>query len=223
MSIKEIAQAEQRKLRNMSRGDRAWYIWEYYKFHLLALALAFGALWTMGIMVYRQTFTTRLSIAVINDRSGGASSMDALETRLRETLGYGKKDVIEINEGLTAAFGEETISQYDYASLAKISALVAGRSLDVVIGDQSVIDHYGTISAYENLEEFLPDALYAKVKDSVYHAMDGQGNPQPAAISLEGTAFASQTGVVMDPPYLAVIASSPHKEAALAMIEYLFP
>lgn len=223
MSIREKAETERQKLGNMSRGDKVWYIWEYYKFHLLALLLALGALWTIGGMIYRQTFTTRLSIAIINDRSKGAASMGALETGLREMIGYGKKDVIEINEGLTAVFDEEALSQYDYASLAKLSALVASRSLDVVVGDHSVIDHYETINAYENLEELLPHELYVKVKDSVYYAADDEGNLQPAAISLEGTSFADQTGVVMDPPYLAVIAGSPHKEAALALIQYLFP
>ena len=56
-------------------------------------------------------------------------------------------------------FNEESTSQYGYATLAKISALVASKSLDVVIGDQSAIDHYETVSAYQNLEELLSPEL----------------------------------------------------------------
>ena len=223
MSIRKEAETERQKLKNMSTKDRAWYIWEYYKFHILALILAAAALWTLGGMLYRQTFTTRLSIAIVNDQAGGASSTAGLEAGLREALGFGKKDLIEINEGLTARFGQEGMSQFEYASLAKISALVASKSLDVVIGDQSAIDHYETVSAYQNLEELLSPELYERVKDHIYRAKDGEGNLTPVALSLEDTALGEKTGIIMDPPYLAVIQGSPHKEAALQMIEYLFP
>ena len=223
MSIRKEAETERQKLRSMPPKDRAWYIWEYYKFHILALILAAAALWTLGSMLYRQTFTTRLSIAIVNDQAGGASSTAGLEANLRQALGFGKKDLIEINEGLSARFGQEGMSQFEYASLAKISALVASKSLDVVIGDQSAIDHYETVSAYQNLEELLPPELYERVKDHIYRAKDGEGNLTPVALSLEDTALGEKTGIIMDPPYLAVIQGSPHKEAALQMIEYLFP
>ena len=36
MSIREEAEQERQKLKNMTWKDRAWYVWEYYKFHLLA-------------------------------------------------------------------------------------------------------------------------------------------------------------------------------------------
>ena len=223
MSIREEAENERQKLKNMSWKDRAWYVWEYYKFHLLAVILVIGVLSTIGTMIYRQTFTTRLSVAIINDRSAGASSSALLESELREYLGCGKKDLIEINEVLMVDFNEESTSQYGYATLAKISALVASKSLDVVIGDQSAIDHYETVSAYQNLEELLPPELYERVKDHIYRAKDGEGNLTPVALSLEDTALGEKTGIIMDPPYLAVIQGSPHKEAALQMIEYLFP
>ena len=107
MSIRKEAETERQKLRSMPPKDRAWYIWEYYKFHILALILAAAALWTLGSMLYRQTFTTRLSIAIVNDQAGGASSTAGLEANLRQALGFGKKDLIEINEGLSARFGQE--------------------------------------------------------------------------------------------------------------------
>ena len=57
-------------------------------------------------MCIRDSFTTRLSIAVINDRSGDTSSMGPLEADLRQVLGCGKKDIIEINTGLMATYGD---------------------------------------------------------------------------------------------------------------------
>lgn len=223
MSIRKEVKTEKEKLKHMSWRDRSWYVWEYYKFHMLALVLAACALWVVGTMVYRQGFTTRLSMIIINDRSGGMSSTDRLEEGLRKALLCGKKDLIEINGGMSVNFDENTASQMDYAGLVKITTLVASNSLDVVIGDQAVMDHYGGLDAFQNLKDYLPPELYRKAADQVYSAKDSQGVLQPVAVSLAHTAFANETGVVMKPPYLAVISNAPHKEAALSMIEYLFP
>ena len=179
MSIRKEAETERQKLRSMPPKDRAWYIWEYYKFHILALILAAAALWTLGSMLYRQTFTTRLSIAIVNDQAGGASSTAGLEANLRQALGFGKKDLIEINECLSARFGQD-------------------------------------------LEAYLPPEIYSLAEDSIYSTEDEQGILKPVALSLEGTSFAGQTGIVMNPPYLAVMSTSQHKEEVLQMIEYLF-
>ena len=37
MNLKEEAKREKKKLSQMSWSDRIWYIWEYYKFHILAV------------------------------------------------------------------------------------------------------------------------------------------------------------------------------------------
>lgn len=221
MSIRKEVKTEKEKLKNMPWKDKLWYIWEYYKFHMLALILAAGVVWTIGNMIYRQSFTTRLSLAIINDRNGAASSTDGMVADLRKVLNCGKKDLIEVNDGLSVSFDDT--SQMGYAALVKISALVASKSLDVVIGDKAVIDHYGSADAFLNLEEYLPPALYQKIKDQIYSAGNGQGTPLPVAVSLKNTALAGKTGILMNPPYLAVMSNAPHKEAVLSLIEYLFP
>lgn len=114
-------------------------------------------------------------------------------------------------------------SQYDYASLAKLSALTASQSLDILIGDQSAIFQYAAASAYEPLTQLLTNDMYERLKDYILMAPDETGTPQPVALSLKSTEFTAKTGIDMDPPYLAVMASSPRKEAALQMISYLFP
>ena len=153
MTLKEEAQEEKEKLKHMSWKDRIWYIWEYYKFHMLFLLIAIMILWIIGTALYRQSFTTRLSIAIINDRSGGNSSSDPLMAGLRETLNCQKKDMIEINEGLFLDTNEETMSQYSYASMVKIAALVSGGMLDIMIADEATIRHYESVDAYMGREK----------------------------------------------------------------------
>lgn len=222
MSLKEEASAEKQKLKKMSPRDRVWYIWEYYKFHMAAVVVAVALLSVVGTSIYRQSFTTRLCIAVINDMSGDTSHVDDLENNLRTALNCGKKDLIEINTGLFVTY-DDNISQYGYASMAKISALVAGKDLDVMVADQASIDHYGEIDAFTDLREVLPADLFAKVEPHIYYAAGPEGVRIAAAVSLEETRFQEETGITIDPPYLGIINGSPRKEAAVQMLNYLFP
>lgn len=222
MTLKEEAREEKEKLKHMSWKDRIWYIWEYYKFHMLFLLIAIMILWIIGTALYRQSFTTRLSIAIINDRSGGNSSSDPLMAGLRETLNCKKKDMIEINEGLFLDTNEETMSQYSYASMVKIAALVSGGMLDIMIADEATIRHYESVDAYMDLRNLLPETLYSQLEDQLLYTEAGDGQEIPVAVSLENSSLKDDTGIIMDPPYLAVISNTQHTEDILSAISYLF-
>ena len=223
MNLKEEAKREKKKLSQMSWSDRIWYIWEYYKFHILAVLLIIGLFSTIGTILYRKTFTTRLTFAIVNDHSGGASSTEQLKADLHQALGYGPKDVIEFNEGLYAAFDQSSASQYAYASIMKLTALAASGDLDILITDLPVLEHYNQTQAFQDLSRLLPSGLYERAEESLLFLPDAQGNPVPVALSLADTSLPALTGISMDPPYLAVMAGSGRTEAVLQMIQYLFP
>ena len=224
MELKKDIKSELEKIKQMSGKDRIWYIYEYYKFHIVAVILAFTLLWVVGSSLYRQTFTTRLTFAIVNDRSGGESSMDEFENSLKEALGFGKKDLIEINSGLFINTDEPQSSQYAYASMAKIAALSAGGNLDIIIADPQTIQHYGSQNAFLNLEDFLPEDLKdrAETEGLFFYTDNGSGQSIAAAISLDSTDFSELTGAVIHSPYLAVVASSQHTEDTLRAIHWLF-
>lgn len=222
MSIKEEAARERKKLQQMSGRDKLWYIWEYYKLHIAGALLLACLLGMVCNSLYRQSFTTRLSFCVINDASGDASSFDQLEAGLRQALGCGKKDLIEIHTGMYASYGD-SVSQYSYASMVKLSAMVSGKDLDVMIADRATIDHYGEVQAFADLKQLLPQDLYQAVQADVYSLPGADGSLYPAALSLEHTAFSRETGVTIEPAYLAVLGNSERTEAAVRMIRYLFP
>ena len=224
MDLKKNLNSELEKLKHMSVKDKIWYILEYYKFHMIAIILFISMLWVIGSSIYRQSFTTRLTLAIVNDYSGGNSSIEPLENSLKDALGCGKKDLIEINSGLFINTDEPQASQYAYASMAKIAALSAGGNLDIIIADPQTIQHYGSQNAFLNLEDFLPEDLKdrAETEGLFFYTDNEKGQSTAAAISLEPTAFSDMTGVSIQPPYLAVIASSQHTEDTLRAIHWLF-
>ncbi|MGN0372929.1 MAG: hypothetical protein ACI4F3_08955 [Enterocloster sp.] len=221
MTIKEEAKKEREKLSRMNWKDKIWYVWEYYKFHILALFLGVCVLYVLVTAVYRQTFTVRLSMAIINDQALNDSSTDSFEESLHRELGYGKKELIDISGNLYISSNKDEMSQFDIANQAKISALIA-TGLDIMITDRTAIEYYGAMNGFADLRELLPEELYSRLEDSILWVENENGEQIPAAISLEDTAFAAETGVALNPAYIGIIKNAPHKEDALRTVQYLF-
>lgn len=214
MSLKGKAGEELKKLKGMGLKDRLWYIWAYYKFHMVVLAFAVMLLSVVATSIYRQTLTTRLAVAVINNRSLEAENMEFFEARLREILNCGKKDILEINNGLYLTPGEDA-SQLGYATMAKITALVASKALDVVIADKEVIDYYQESGMFYDLTELLtPEQL-----EAAGDRLTASGGSQAmVSLRVEDTWLTDEAHIDMEPTYLAVVISSPRTEAAVQLI-----
>lgn len=114
------------------------------------------------------------------------------------------------------------MSQYSYASMAKIAALVSGGMLDIMIADEATIRHYETLDAYLDLSELLPKELCSQLEDQFLYTTTTDGEKIPAAVSLEKSSLKDDTGIIMESPYLAVISNTQHKEDILGAISYLF-
>ena len=204
MELKKDIKSELEKIKQMSGKDRIWYIYEYYKFHIVAVILAFTLLWVVGSSLYRQTFTTRLTFAIVNDRSGGESSMDRFENSLKEALGFGKKDLIEINSGLFINADGSQSSEYSYASMAKIAALAAGGDLDIIIADAKTLEHYESQGAFLDLKEFLPqDLLERAEKEDLFFYTDNEKGAVNCCRYFTGTYCIFRYDRCLDPAALS--------------------
>lgn len=225
MSLKETlkneAREEQAKLKKMSFRDKLWYIWEYYKIHMLIGCVILFFLYALGTIFYQKSFTTQLFFIVMNDRSGSEADYEGLANEFKTRMGYGKKDKVEVDSSLYISF-EESTSQLDYASLAKVTAIVASKDLDVLISDFPAVEHYASNGAFLNLEEVLPADLWDMVKDDVYMAKDENGNSFPAAISLDDSYFHEKTGTQMEEAYFSLINNSTRTDTAFEFLRYLY-
>ena len=225
MSLKETlkneAREEQAKLKKMSFRAKLWYIWEYYKIHMLIGCVILFFLYALGTIFYQKSFTTQLFFIVMNDRSGSEADYEGLANEFKTRMGYGKKDKVEVDSSLYISF-EESTSQLDYASLAKVTAIVASKDLDVLISDSPAVEHYASNGAFLNLEEVLPADLWDMVKDDVYMAKDENGNSFPAAISLDDSYFHEKTGTQMEEAYFSLINNSTRTDTAFEFLRYLY-
>lgn len=224
MSIKEQIKAESKKerakLKQMTWKDRIWYIWEYYKVHMLALVGIFFVFYLIGNMIYNSTFTTQLSYLVINNNSMEVANLDGLDQEFKEYMEYGKKDRISSDASIYLRHTEKA-TEFEYANMAKISALVSSQDLDLMISDPINIDHYMELDAFMDLQELLPEDLWEQVKDSVYYAKNPEGQSIPCGIDLALTSIPEKTGIELQPGYISVITSTARTDTVLSWIRFV--
>ena len=120
-----------------------------------------------------------------------------------------------MDDSLVMSAGEG-VSDYVYASMARISAAISAGQLDVIIGDAEVIRYYGEMGALE------PAASWADTRQGTDAA---PGSPEDTvslyALSLKDLPALQPAGISMDEPYFALGKGSSHTGYAGKMYEFL--
>lgn len=212
--------SEREKLKNMSRGDQAWYIWAYYKFHILGAVILLFLFYIVGSSVYRSTFKTALHCIYVNSRSESGVNFAPLEEDFAAWLALGKKDMIS-TEAVFISFGNDA-TNFSYANMAKISALVSANDLDILICDQESLNHYAEMDGFLDLEQQLSPEVLNLVRDRLYFCPGSDGISRACAIDLTGTDFATSSQLTQAPPLLGIITTTQRMENAEALIRYIF-
>ena len=225
VTFKERLHEEAAKLKEMSFKDKFWYIWEYYKFPIIGVIIAVFLVGSIGSAMYNNRFDTALSCAVLNSRyDSDALTVDQyFNEGFRAFIGLDENTKIDVDYSMSPTFDESAMNEYSYAELAKLTAMISSKGLDVMIGRPDVIDHYGEMDGFLNLEEALPPDLYEQVKDYLYPVTNAEtGQESFCGLRLEYTSFGEKTGLILDNPVLTVMSNSPHTDTAIQLIRYIF-
>lgn len=220
-NLKQEAASERSKLASMSTKDKIWYIWEYYKFHIFGVILLVAAIITVGGILHNRSIKTQMFCVILNNKNMECNTEEYLEQGYGEYIGVGKKDKIVIDSSMYVTY-DDTITEFGYASLAKLTALMSNKDLDVMIADPASIDHFAEIGGFANLEEVLPADLTELLKDDFYYTKDENGNSYPYAVSLDNSNFTAETGVHCDPTLLGIVSNSTRTDRGIELIRYIF-
>lgn len=210
--------SEREKLKNMSGKDKVWYIWEYYKFPIFGVILAIALIWTVAGSVYRSSFETVLHCMYLNNQAEELNTAP-LDEGFAAYLDLGKKQMI-ITESTYITYGDN-VSEFTYASMAKISALIAAKDLDIIICDQENFEHYASMGGALDLEEVLPAQLLAYATSRLEYASNENEQSHAYGINLSDTEFAAQSNLTQDPPILLIVSNSTRTETAVALLDYI--
>lgn len=211
--------SEKEKLKTMSGKDKVWYIWEYYKFPIFGVILGIILIWTIASSVYRSSFETVLHCMYLNNR-GEELNTAPLDEDFAAYLELGKKQMIT-TESTYITYGDN-ITEFTYASMAKISALIAAKDLDIMICDWENFEHYTSMDGGLDLEEVLSAELLARVSDRLVYAPNEDGQSHAYGIDLSGIEFTAQSNLTQDPPILLIVSNSTRTETVFAFLDYIF-
>lgn len=225
VTLKERLHEEAVKLKEMPLRDKLWYIWEYYKFPIIGVVIAVFMVVSIGGAIYNNRFDTALSCVVLNSRydSENLTVDQYFDEGFREYIGLDADSKIEVDYSMNPTFDESAMSQYSYAELAKLTAMISSKELDIMIGKSDVIDHYGSMDGFLNLEEVLPVDLYEEVKDYLYPVTNTEtGETALCGLRIGGTSFSEKTGLILDDPVLTIMSNSTRTDTAVQLIRYIF-
>lgn len=217
------------------------YIWAYYKLQIVIICIF---LYIAGYMVYGNLThkDAVLYTALVNITANDAFK-EELTTDFLDYFGANAgKENVELYDGLY--FTEDANDPdfgYVYASNTKITASIAGGLLDVVVMDKKSFDIFAKRGYLCNIEQFLiqeaPD-LYQElqpnlVKNTVIiedNSIDAQldssivytavTDEYPMAVDLSQSELIRREGFD-GTLYLGIIANAPHKDTAVAYLQYL--
>lgn len=212
--------SEREKLKSMNFKDKCWYIWTYYKFHILGCIVAILFLVGVGNAMYRSTFHTSLYCMFINQRSEEGVNMLPLEQDFAAHMNLGKKQPI-VTESCFISL-DESATDFSYASMAKISALLAAKDLDIIIADEAIINHYASLGGFLDLETGLSPDVLSLVKDHLYKTTGDDGALCSYAIDISKTPFAEASNITTSPALFSIISNSTRTENVEALLRYIF-
>lgn len=225
-SIKEQWQ----KFWALPKGERFWYIWEYYKIHIFVfLAICFIIFMFVDAIV-KGTRHTVVEGALLNINYESLD-LTAIEDDYVEKLGLNtKRNIVTIQDALYQTTGN---SDYSASSLTAIIGSIELRELDFIITEDVGLNHFGGAGYYADLSETLPEDFYAYLEenDRIVTAdyvveEDDEGNPvetrtYPAGILLNDTYVDEQLGFQNENVYFCFIFNSDRVEDTINYLYYL--
>ena len=203
MTPKEKRQAELEKLRGMSLGEKAGYLWTYYKIWLFVPVILIFVIW-QGMQIYHNMQEVELlSVGVVDTNLNTEEGQEAFESDLLKLLGTGdENEVIALDTGLS--------SGDDSASAMKRATVLGAGTLDLMICGEELYDSYDAQGAFADWEEILGED-YGKYES---YFVDGR-------LDLSRSAKWDSYGLVIyEPVYAGALVSSENTEALRQFAEY---
>ena len=210
--------------KDLTFSEKVHYIWEYYKYFMLAAVLVIIAVVSFVISFQRNNYTTAFSMVIIDGKmTGYDTGTDAITTGFTGYLGIdGKKDRVECdyNYSLIPKLLDQDVS----ASQQKIYTLASTGSIDGYIASPDYIDYFSTAKEpfLTDLREVLTDKELETLAGKIIYYTKEDGTKIPIALDLTDTKIKTETDFTMDNPCYGIVVTAPNLENAVAFIRYAF-
>lgn len=210
-------QSEKEAFRAMTVREKAEHIWEYYKLPLLGIALVVILVAYIVYKALNPDPEAILNVAMVNASTLAVPEKDAFERYLEEQ-GY---DLEEETAIVDASIFMDN-SPEDYAIMETVMARIMVGDLDILIGDEEVLDGLGAIGAFTDMHELLPEEALERHEDKlIYMEPQEGGDPVAGGIWLPEGNPLEEDGYYYEPVAISLIYNGQNKELARDVLLYL--
>ncbi len=189
------------------------HIYEYYRWHILIGIAVVGLLVSLVTTIAGNRKDVLISGIFINN-STTAEGYAHLQQDYFDYCGSDSNTRVDLVETRYLDFESGAVSQNDAASFMLVTSMIAARTLDYIVTDEATLAHFMEQEVVLDLRLALSDEQLAQY-DVI--TLDGI----PAAIRLNGTAFADHYPLSSDTSCILLVASTQSYEKDARFLEYL--
>ncbi len=171
--------------------ERIEHIWEYYRYQILIGILFVIILTTVVPPLFDRPISTWRAF-YINSEISAEDAQELADDFKLDVLGI-ETDEHEIAFDTTMRFTTTDASSIAISQMARFTAFVAGKEVDLVVSDQGIINHYGQLGGFIHLDDLLTEEQLLEWEDRLYYVIEdeGDGKEQPIAIEISEGMYAS--------------------------------
>ena len=208
--------------KGMTRKQKAEYIWDYYKIHILLGVLALAIAIYVGVDM--ATSRDPLMSIIMLDARVQAVETSPTYSEFLELNGYEVYDDAVRSNTAIRFWKTELYEQAYYENLQlqqAYHALIWSETYDLIMGGDAAFEDTANGGCFIDLSQYLPADLIEKHHDDfVYTDEEGTVDSYPCAIILDDNRWLQQNEIYLSCS-AGVLKSAPNPKIALQFIEYL--
>lgn len=217
MNLKEQFKVDIERYKGLkTRGEKAAFVWDYYKYPIIAIGTALVILILVLLNNIGRVKTSLYMVMVNSDAAyvecDDSGIQDILERSDFET--GGKK--IEINASYTIGSPGSTTS--DLETIQVLNALFTISDMDIYIADRTYFDYFAGQDAYADLSLLIDKELLEKWENNLYYVDNSSGQRILAGIIIPEDSVFHKAGYYHDEAILGVAGRADNLEAAVQFV-----
>jgi len=222
-SIANFFREEWAKLRPMTLKEKASYIWEYYKVHLLIIGLSLSLIISVGVSLYTEYKAGKIvfGIGIVNDSLAGDAIAEPLATGFAEYLGLAKgKERVHVNHGYSVNKG--TSEEQAFLNILMFVDASTG-DMDAAICQKDVLALYASDpEAWLDIRTFLDETTLEALSGRFCYAKDAEGNEFPCGLYLPDQSLNTDLSLTLKDPILVFLSAGQNRDYFDDLVYYLF-
>lgn len=223
--FKNFFKTEGAKLKKMTFGEKVKYIWEYYKIHIIIVALIAFLVISIGQVVYRNIkYESVFHCAMVNSLLS-IKEEEYIIDDFGKYIGIDKEhETLTFDSGYIFMWDNSSNSDTNLTSRMKVASSLAAQTLDIFLADETYIVSAAPEGQLYDLTEVLPENIFKQIEDRLFYTEGEDGTKRAYAIDLTGSHLTTdEVGekiLYQTPPYFAIVINTEHLDMSIQFLKY---